>query len=220
MLLIVAAAAGLLAAQSVPATQTAASSGSNAEMAAIFAADQADRAPGGGGIDWTVVGPRDVARQARTRTLLDSGALRTGEDYYRAAFIFQHGTKTDDYLLAHAFIPADLDAAYRSAVNQALEGVRHCFARAGEVHALRLHGDCHVGNVLWTDDGPHFVDFDDSRMGPAVQDLWMLLSGERAERVRQLADVLAGYEDFCDFDARELHLVEALRTLRLIHYAA
>ena len=134
--------------------------------------------------------------------------------------IASFGEQPRDYLLAHAFIPADLDAAYRSAVNQALASVRHCFARAGEVRALRLHGDCHAGNVLWTDDGPHFVDFDDSRMGPAVQDLWMLLSGERPERVRQLADVLAGYEDFCDFDVRELHLVEALRTLRLIHYAA
>ena len=134
--------------------------------------------------------------------------------------IASFGEQPRDFLLAHAFIPAELDAAYRSAVNQALDSVRHCFARAGEVRALRLHGDCHVGNVLWTDDGPHFVDFDDSRMGPAVQDLWMLLSGERADRVRQLADVLAGYEDFCDFDARELHLVEALRTLRLIHYAA
>jgi len=88
------------------------------------------------------------------------------------------------------------------------------------VKPLRLHGDCHAGNVLWTDDGPHFVDFDDSRMGPAVQDLWMLLSGERADRVRQMGDVLAGYEDFCEFDTRELHLIEALRTLRLIHYAA
>ena len=125
-----------------------------------------------------------------------------------------------DYLLAHNFIPHDLGAAYRSVIDQALEGVRHCFARAGDVKHLRLHGDCHAGNVLWTDDGPHFVDFDDSRMGPAVQDLWMLLSGERAERVRQLGDVLAGYEDFFEFDARELHLVEALRTLRLIHYAA
>jgi Ser/Thr protein kinase RdoA (MazF antagonist) len=85
---------------------------------------------------------------------------------------------------------------------------------------LRLHGDCHAGNVLWTDSGPHFVDFDDSRMGPAVQDLWMLLSGERADRVRQLSDVLAGYEDFYDFDSHELHLIEALRTLRLIHYSA
>ena len=86
--------------------------------------------------------------------------------------------------------------------------------------AIRMHGDCHTGNVLWTDAGPHFVDFDDCRMGPAVQDLWMLLSGDRAEMTRQLADVLAGYEDFCEFDPGELHLVEALRTLRLIHYSA
>ena len=102
--------------------------------------------------------------------------------------------------------------------------MRRCYERAGNVQSLRLHGDCHAGNVLWTDSaeahGPHFVDFDDARMGPAVQDLWMLLSGERADRVRQLADVLAGYEDFHEFDARELHLVEALRTLRLVHYSA
>ena len=130
------------------------------------------------------------------------------------------GIAPRDFLLAHNFIPADLLAAYRSVAEQALDGVRHCFDRAGEVHSLRLHGDCHAGNVLWTNDGPHFVDFDDSRMGVAVQDLWMLLSGERADRVRQLSDVLAGYEDFHDFDERELHLVEALRTLRLIHYSA
>ncbi len=130
------------------------------------------------------------------------------------------GEQPRDYLLSHEFIPADLDTAYRSAVDLALDGVRHCFTRADEVASLRLHGDCHVGNVLWTDQGPHFVDFDDSRMGPAVQDLWMLLSGDRADMVRQLTDVLAGYEDFCNFNERELHLIEALRTLRLIHYAA
>src|SRR5687768_901592 len=134
--------------------------------------------------------------------------------------IASFGEQPRDYLLTQDFIPVDLNAAYRSAVNQALDGVRHCFARAGEVRELRLHGDCHAGNVLWTDEGPHFVDFDDSRMGPAVQDLWMLLSGERPDMVRQLTDVLSGYEDFCDFDERELHLIEALRTLRLIHYAA
>tara|TARA_R110002073_G_scaffold65940_2_gene164366 strand:- start:535 stop:1464 length:930 start_codon:yes stop_codon:yes gene_type:complete len=134
--------------------------------------------------------------------------------------IASFGEQSRDYILAHEFIPVDLDAAYRSVVNQALDGARHCFARAGKVRTLRLHGDCHVGNVLWTDAGPHFVDFDDSRMGPAIQDLWMLFSGERADRMRQLNDVLTGYEVFYDFDERELHLVEALRTLRLIHYAA
>lgn len=130
------------------------------------------------------------------------------------------GSEPRDFLLSNGFIPADIEVDYRSVSDQALEGVRHCFERAGQVRTLRLHGDCHAGNVLWTDDGPHFVDFDDSRMGPAVQDLWMLLSGEREERVRQMGDVLAGYEDFCAFDMRELHLIEGLRTLRLIHYSA
>ncbi|HSC81342.1 MAG TPA: serine/threonine protein kinase [Chitinolyticbacter sp.] len=129
------------------------------------------------------------------------------------------GTAPRDLLLAGNFIPDDLLPAYRSVVDQALQGVAYCYERAGAVAAIRLHGDVHGGNVLWTPDGPHFVDLDDARMGPAVQDLWMLLSGEREERVRQLADVLAGYEDFCEFDTRELHLIEALRTLRLIHYA-
>jgi len=134
--------------------------------------------------------------------------------------IASFGEEPRAYLLAHGFIPEDLRPAYEAAVAQALDGVRRCGARAGDVRALRLHGDCHAGNVLWTDAGPHFVDFDDCRSGPAVQDLWMLLSGERSDMTRQLAAVLAGYERFFDFDRRELHLVEALRTLRLIHYAA
>lgn len=130
------------------------------------------------------------------------------------------GEEPRDFLLTSDFIPLELSAAYRSVVDQALAGVRRCYERAGEIRYIRLHGDCHGGNVLWTDAGPHFVDFDDSRMGPAVQDLWMLLSGDRAEMSRQLADVLAGYEDFFDFDSRELYLIEALRTLRLIYYSA
>ncbi|HYD79735.1 MAG TPA: serine/threonine protein kinase [Paucimonas sp.] len=124
------------------------------------------------------------------------------------------------YLLDQGFIPGDLTEAYRSVALQALDGVRRCYERAGEPGLLRLHGDCHGGNVLWTDAGPHFVDFDDSRMGPAVQDLWMLLSGSRADMARQLSDILAGYEDFREFDPRELFLIEALRTLRLMHYSA
>jgi Ser/Thr protein kinase RdoA (MazF antagonist) len=134
------------------------------------------------------------------------------------------GEEPRQWLLAHGFVPPDLVDAYTSIVDLAVAGVRRSFAQAGDVRYLRLHGDCHVGNVLWIaegpDAGPHFVDFDDSRMGPAVHDLWMLLSGDRAEMTSQLADVLAGYEDFREFDRRELVLVEALRTLRLIHYAA
>jgi Ser/Thr protein kinase RdoA (MazF antagonist) len=132
------------------------------------------------------------------------------------------GEAPRDFLLGNNFLPPELAGVYFGVVAQALDGVRRCYDRAGSPALIRLHGDCHIGNVLWTEGeqrGPHFVDFDDARMGPAVQDLWMLLSGERADQVRQLADVLAGYEDFFEFDARELHLVEALRTLRLIHYA-
>ena len=130
------------------------------------------------------------------------------------------GTASRDWLLAHDFIPADLLPAWRGIAAQAQDAIRHSFERAGAIRSMRLHGDCHAGNVLWADDGPHFVDFDDARSGPAVQDLWMLLSGDRAAMSWQLAAVLSGYEDFAEFDPRELHLVEALRTLRLLHYSA
>jgi Ser/Thr protein kinase RdoA (MazF antagonist) len=130
------------------------------------------------------------------------------------------GDEPRAFLLTSQFVPPDLREAYSSVSAMALAGVRRCYERAGAVAALRLHGDCHASNVLWTVDGPHFVDFDDARMGPAVQDLWMLLSGDRASMTRQLGDVLAGYEHFATFDQRELFLVEALRTLRLVHYAA
>ncbi|MEB0137357.1 serine/threonine protein kinase [Actimicrobium sp. CCC2.4] len=134
--------------------------------------------------------------------------------------IHSFGTEPRAWLLAHDFIPPELLAAWQSVTTMALDGVRRCYDRAGDVASVRLHGDVHSGNVLWTDAGPHFVDFDDSRNGPAIQDLWMMLSGERADMVRQMSDLLAGYDDFCDFDPRELHLIEALRTLRLLHYSA
>jgi Ser/Thr protein kinase RdoA (MazF antagonist) len=130
------------------------------------------------------------------------------------------GREPRDFLLGNGFLPPDLEASWRTAVDLALEAVAHCEARAGQVATLRLHGDCHAGNILWTDAGPHFVDFDDSRSGPAVQDLWMLLAGTREEMTAQLDAILRGYERFRTFDRRELHLVEALRTLRLIHYSA
>ena len=131
-----------------------------------------------------------------------------------------YGEEPRQTLLASHFLPADLIDAWSSVVEQALVGVRQCYERAGAIKLIRLHGDCHAGNVLWTELGPHFVDFDDSRMGPAIQDLWMLLSGETGDMTRQFTDVLIGYEDFFEFDRRELHLIEALRTLRLIHYSA
>lgn len=137
-----------------------------------------------------------------------------------ALTVARFGAASRDTLLAGGHLPAELRPAYRSVADMAIDAVLRCLERAGPLRTLRLHGDCHGGNVLWTDAGPHFVDFDDACGGPAVQDLWMLLSGDRASQEAQLAAVLEGYETFREFDRVELLLVEALRTLRLMHYAA
>jgi len=141
------------------------------------------------------------------------------------------GVEPRDWLLAHQQVPLDVQSAWQRACDEALALIGQHASLAGaasDIGRLRLHGDCHAGNILWTPvdvpaasgPGPHFVDLDDARMGPAVQDLWMLLSGERAQRTRQLGCLLDGYEQFRDFDRRELALIEPLRTLRLIHYSA
>jgi Ser/Thr protein kinase RdoA (MazF antagonist) len=126
------------------------------------------------------------------------------------------GRDSRAFILAHDFLPAELEAAYRTVSEHLLERIAPLHIPA----ELRIHGDCHPGNVLWRDDNPHFVDFDDTVMGPAIQDLWMLLSGERDERCRSLGKVLEGYETFIEFDDAELALVEPLRTLRIMHHAA
>ena len=130
------------------------------------------------------------------------------------------GTQDRNWLLAQQIIPLEVESTWRDAVDEALEAVREAFATGSAPKILRLHGDCHSGNMLWTDAGPHFVDLDDAVMGPAVQDLWMLLAGDRATAKRQLASVLEGYESFREFDRRELRLIEPLRTLRMIHHSA
>jgi len=130
------------------------------------------------------------------------------------------GVDSRNYLLAQGWIPPHLESAYDSVTADLLQLIRDAFAAARGVSELRLHGDCHRGNILWTDFGPHFVDLDDCIMGPAIQDLWMLLSGSRREMAEQLAQLLDGYTQFVDFDPRELVLVESLRTLRMIHYSA
>ncbi|TCK16549.1 serine/threonine protein kinase [Marinobacterium mangrovicola] len=124
-------------------------------------------------------------------------------------------------LIGESFIPATLKEAYTSLTRDLLNEVESAFDRAGQVKLIRAHGDCHGGNILWRDDTPNFVDFDDARMAPAIQDLWMLLTGDdRNELQLQLNEVVEGYNEFADFDPRELHLVEALRTLRMLHYSA
>ncbi len=124
------------------------------------------------------------------------------------------------YLLNSGVIPPSLKPAYESVSDELINEVKACFAKWGNYDEIRLHGDCHVGNILWRDDTPHFVDFDDCISGPAMQDLWLMLSGDRYEKTKQLCELIEGYEEFCDFNPRELNLIEALRSMRIIHYSA
>jgi Ser/Thr protein kinase RdoA (MazF antagonist) len=148
------------------------------------------------------------------------------------------GIDSREWLLSHDKVPLDVQSAWAKASQNALDLIAAypILTRAGgqndaddsAIRLIRLHGDCHPGNILWTPldspssagPGPHFVDLDDARSGPAVQDLWMLLSGDRQQRTRQLGALVDGYEQFREFDRRELALIEPLRTLRLIHYSA
>jgi Ser/Thr protein kinase RdoA (MazF antagonist) len=126
---------------------------------------------------------------------------------------------TSAYLLEN-FIPDSLQAAYSSLTRDLQALVSGIYQEVQPADLIRVHGDCHVGNILWRDNCAHFVDLDDCAMAPAVQDIWMFLSGDRHRRQLQLAEVVEGYSEFCDFDPRQLRWVEALRTMRIIHYAA
>lgn len=145
----------------------------------------------------------------------------------RSAFV--HRTRLDvqqvgraarQWLLDHDAIPLDQRSSWLSAADQALDLAQAAFDRIDGLRWRRTHGDCHPGNVLWTPEGPHFVDLDDACMAPAVQDLWMLVSGDPQERQVQLGALMDGYESVADFDWRELTLIEPLRTLRLVHHSA
>lgn len=131
-----------------------------------------------------------------------------------------HGYAAYDFLIANNFIPDFLKTNYCRAAEAVLQKVDACFQSNPNIKSLRLHGDMHAGNILWQDTGLHIVDLDDCMMGPAMQDLWMLLSGEPQQLTQQLDCMLRGYTDFHNFDYRERHLIEPLRTLRLIHYSA
>ncbi len=146
------------------------------------------------------------------------GARRRFE--HRATLnVVTFGDAARDAILASGLIGEGSRDAWRRDCNAALQPVRERLG-ASRVATLRLHGDCHRGNVLWDDSGPHFVDLDDACNGPAIQDLWMLLDGDRATAQQQLVELLDGYREFRDFDAGETALIEPLRTLRLIHHAA
>ena len=130
------------------------------------------------------------------------------------------GERARNLLLAGGFVPETVAAAWDQVCQRAIHQVQAAFDALPDLASLRLHGDCHLGNVLWRDGGPHVVDLDDACMGPAVQDLWMLVSGDWAAMAGQLALLLEGYTQFRDFDRRELRLIEPLRTLRMIRHSA
>lgn len=131
-----------------------------------------------------------------------------------------YGEKSRDYLLDNAFIPLNLQSVYTGICEHLCDSIRGCYSRAGQPNHIRLHADFHPSNVLVAEQMVHIVDLDDTRMGPSIQDLWMFLSGDRDEQTPQLEKLLEGYTEFRNFDARELHLIEALRTLRIMHYSA
>lgn len=122
-------------------------------------------------------------------------------------------------LIKERFIPQDYRPSYEAVTDQLLQVIDGIIEGCGPIRHIRSHGDCHAGNILWRDDAPHFVDFDDARMAPAVQDLWMMLSGDRQRRTAQLESLMEGYREFCPFDPRELRLIEPLRALRMLHYS-
>ncbi len=141
---------------------------------------------------------------------------------HRLSLNLQTAIDARQWILSSPYLSPELLPAWKSISEQAIEAIRDALtqAKANHIANIRLHGDCHPGNVMWTEQGPHFVDFDDAMQGPAIQDLWMLLSGERAVAEQQLGSIIKGYEQFADFNDHELALIEPLRTIRLLHYSA
>ena len=139
----------------------------------------------------------------------------------RARFTIERlGRQACAQVLASELLPESLEERYAQVAEQLLERVEEEYEAVGPIQELRIHGDCHLGNVLWNERGPVFVDLDDCVTGPRMQDLWMLLAGSADDQQRQWAELMEGYLQFANFDSRELKLIEPLRALRMLHHAA
>lgn len=159
----------------------------------------------------------NLAVLARTIGRMHQVGAQTSFKYRTALTCQRLGNDSRTFLLDNQFVPLDVETAYATLTTDLLTRIEPVMA---VLPAIRIHGDCHMGNVLWRVDTPHFVDFDDCVMGPPIQDLWMLLSGERQDQTLQLNLILDAYTTFYDFDPATLNAIEALRTLRLMHHAA
>jgi Ser/Thr protein kinase RdoA (MazF antagonist) len=162
------------------------------------------------------------ARQLLGRSLArvhQIGALQPFRSRPRVG-IQRLGVEACEQVLAGDLLPDVLRERYIEVGEALLGRIEDTFEQASPLREIRIHGDCHLGNLLWNEQGPAFVDLDDCAMGPRVQDLWMLLSGSAADQRRQWGELLEGYTQFADFDFREVALIEPLRALRMLHHAA
>ena len=148
------------------------------------------------------------------------GVGRAGSFEHRHTLLVTRMLSESREFLLNGFIPRDLIPAYETLTADLEQRVTAIYAEVEAEDMIRVHGDCHVGNILWRDETAHFVDLDDCCTAPAIQDLWMFLNGDRQDRQLQLSELIEGYSEFCDFDPRQIRWIEALRTMRLVNYAA
>jgi Ser/Thr protein kinase RdoA (MazF antagonist) len=130
------------------------------------------------------------------------------------------GVRARETVIDSGFVPESLAVQYARVSEQVIDRVRQSFDAFGPLPAVRIHGDCHAGNILWRATGPLFVDLDDCMSGPRIQDLWMFLAGDAASQQSAWSALMEGYEQFGELDYAELTLVESLRSLRMLHHAA
>ncbi len=146
------------------------------------------------------------------------GATQTFK--HRPSFSIERlGIESREFLLQSSHVPASLTEAYSTLTADLIQHMQQTWDNA-PLNPIRLHGDCHLSNILWREEKAYFVDFDDCVNGPAIQDIWLLLSGDRSQQTLQLSEFVEGYEEFYEFDHRQLTLIETLRTLRMMNYAA
>ena len=159
----------------------------------------------------------DLEVLSRTIARMHAVGARHSFNHRPQINVQRFGHDSRNFLLENNFLPPEMESAYASVSEHLLQRIEPLMQDAP---IIRIHGDCHMGNILWRDEVPHFVDFDDCMMGPPIQDLWMLLSGERYDQTGQLATILDAYNDFYPFDVSTLNFIEPLRTLRIMHHAA